>query len=177
MVQLKYFYLLILLTVLPLYSQTDSIFSENEKYLFTPQISGGQIEATTLLAVTEIGGLIDVDVFRRNSNQIYTFGLRISLEYYGYLEAGGPTGGGPFTDYCFYARHSANLNDFTFSILGGLAYHTYSSYFEDKLLFRAGIEFKYDLIGKFISLLLKGATSFQKRTAYIGIGISVGYFK
>ena len=116
-------------------------------------------------------------MLRRNTKKIYTFGLRLGLEHYAYFEVGGPTGGGPFTDYCFYGRHSAKMNNFTFSILGGLAYHTFTNYFENKLLLRAGIEFKYDLFGPFLSLLLKGSSSFQKKASYFGIGLSAGFFR
>ena len=159
-------------------SQTDSINHKITQYKFTPQISGGQIEATTLLYVLEVGGLVDIDLITEANENPKSFGLRIGVEYYSYFEAGGPTGGGPFTDYSVYGRHTIRMNDFWFTILGGLAYHTYdATYYDDKVRFRAGLEFKYNLIGNEIGLLLKGSTSFQEQTSYFGLGIFFGYFE
>jgi hypothetical protein len=70
------------------------------------------------------------------------------------------------------------MNDFWLTILGGLAHHTYdATYYDDKILFRAGLEFKYNLLGNEAGLLLKGSTSFQEQTSYFGLGIFVGYFE
>ncbi|MDZ7623960.1 MAG: hypothetical protein U5J96_05870 [Ignavibacteriaceae bacterium] len=51
-------YLLIILIFLSTisYSQSDSINHKINQYKFTPQIAGGQIEATTFLYVLEFGG-------------------------------------------------------------------------------------------------------------------------
>lgn len=160
------------------YSQTDSSKSNEERYRPTPRIAGGQIEATTVLYVTEIGGLVDIDIVTKASDDIKTFGLRLGIEFYSYFEAGGPTGGGPFTDYCIYGRYTSRMNNFRLTILGGLAFHTYrATYYDDEILFRAGLEFKYNLLKNYFGLLLKGSTSFQEQTSYIGIGIFIGYFE
>lgn len=160
------------------FGQSDSTESNMERFQFTPRVAGGQIEATTLLYVLEVGGLVDLDFITEAIENPKSFGLRLGVEYYSYLEAGGPTGGGPFTDYCLYGRHTIRMNDFWFTILGGLAYHTYdATYYDDKVLFRAGLEFKYNLLGNEAGLLLKGSTSFQEQTSYFGFGIFFGYFQ
>lgn len=111
----------------------------------------------------ELGGVVDIDFITNGTTDSKSFGLRLGMEYYSYFEAGGPTGGGPFTDYCVYGRHTIRMNDFWFTILGGLAYHTYdATYYADKVLFRSGLEFKYNLFGNEGGLLLKGSTSFQE---------------
>jgi hypothetical protein len=160
------------------FGQSDSTKSNVERFQFTPRVAGGQIEATTLLYVLEVGGLVDLDLITVANENPKSFGLRLGVEYYSYLEAGGPTGGGPFTDYCLYGRNTIRMNDFWFTILGGLSYHTYdATYYDDKVLFRAGLEFKYNLLGNEAGLLLKGSTSFQEQTFYFGIGIFIGYFE
>jgi hypothetical protein len=175
---LKYFLILLLLFGSVTFSQSDSTKSNVERFQFTPRVAGGQIEATTFLYVTEFGALIDFDIISKIENDTKSFGLRFGVEYYSYLEAGGPTGGGPFTDYCIYGRHTIRMNDFWFTILGGFAYHTYdATYYDDKVLFRAGLEFKYNLLGNEAGLLLKGSTSFREQTTYFGLGIFIGYFE
>lgn len=160
------------------FSQSDSVNYNKKSYQFTPQIAGGQIEVTTILYVLELGGVIDLDIITKGTTDSKSFGLRLGMEYYSYFEAGGSTGGGPFTDYSVYGRHTIRMNDFWFTILGGLAYHTYeSTYYADKVLFRSGLEFKYNLLGNEVGLLLKGSTSFQEQTSYFGLGIFVGYFE
>jgi len=174
---LSIFFILLLFSISISYSQTDSSKSNDERFQPTPRIAGGQIEAITILYVTEIGGLVDIDFVTKADDDIKSFGIRLSLEYYGYLEAGGSTGGGPFTDYCIYGRYTSRMNNFRFTVLSGIAYHNYySTSYEDKLLFRAGLEFKYNLLDKFFGVLLKGSTSFQEQTTYLGIGIFIGYF-
>jgi hypothetical protein len=173
----KYFVIYCILFHAISFAQPDSI-NNISKYQFTPKISGGQIEATTILYVLEFGGFVDLDFITKADDYIKSFGIRLSIEYYSYFEAGGPTGGGPFTDYCLYGRYTSRMNDFRFTILGGIANHTYDATdYEDKLLFRAGLEFKYNLVGNCVGLLLKGSTSFQEQTTFVGLGIFIGYFE
>ena len=174
----KYFVIVLLFLSLNSFGQSDSVRNNPVSYQFTPRIAGGQIEATTFLYVTEFGALVDFDIISKIETDTKSLGLRLGVEYYSYLEAGGPTGGGPFTDYCVYGRHSIRRNDFWFTILGGLSYHNYdATYYEDKILFRVGLEFKYNLLGNEAGLLLKGSTSFQEQTSYFGFGIFFGYFQ
>ena len=58
------------------YSQTDSSKSNEERYRPTPRIAGGQIEATTILYVTEIGGLVDIDFVTKAGDDIKSFGIQ-----------------------------------------------------------------------------------------------------
>lgn len=174
----KYFLIFFLFYSSISISQTDSTNNDSKRYKFIPQIAGGQFEATTFLYVTEFGALVDFDIISKIESDTKSFGLRLGVEYYSYFEAGGPTGGGPFTDYCIYGRHTIRMSDFWLTFLGGLAYHIYDkTYYDNKLLFRAGLEFKYNLIGNEIGLLLKGSTSFREQTTYFGLGIFVGYFE
>ena len=177
----KYLLLTCLIFCFPLYyvnaQDKDTTYYGN--YTFAPSIAGGQFELTTLLFVVELGALVDVDLFTKKSKIDYSFGTRFSFESYGYLEPGGPTGGGPFKDYCFYVIHSGRSKNFHFNLLGGLAYHTRASdfYEQDGILFRAGIELRYNLLEKMIGIILKGSTSFNEKTTYVGLGIAIGYYK
>jgi len=152
---------------------------QGSKFIFAPTV-GGQIELSTLLYVFELGALVDIDLFRKESKLDYSFGTRLSYESYAYFEPGGPTGGGPFKDYCFYIIHSARSESFHLNVLGGLAYHTKSSlstFYPDETLFRTGIELRYNLLNKMLGLVLKGSTSFDERTTFVGLGIAIGYYK
>jgi hypothetical protein len=152
---------------------------QNSKLTFSPAV-GGQFELTSLFYVLEFGALIDIDLLKKESKLTNSFGTRISYESFGYLEFGGPTGGGPFKDYCIYIIYSARSESFHFNIFGGLAYHTKSSsssFYPDETLFRAGIELRYNLLNKMVGLLFKGSTSFDERTSFIGLGIAIGFYK
>jgi len=152
---------------------------QNSRFTFSPSI-GGQFELTSLLYVFELGALVDIDLLKKESKLNYSFGTRISYESFGYYEPGGPTGGGPFKDYCIYIIHSAKSESFHFNILGGLAYHTKSSsssFYPDETLFRAGIELRYNLLNKMVGIVFKGSTSFDERTTFLGLGIAIGYYK
>ncbi len=61
----------------------------------------------------------------------------------------------------------------------GFSYHTRKNpnYEPDKILFRPSVELRYNLLEKMAGIILKGATSFDKRTTYIGLGIAIGYYK
>jgi len=152
---------------------------QDSKFIFSPSV-GGQFELTTLLYVFELGALVDIDFFKKESKVNYSFGTRLSYESYGYLEPGFPTGGGPLKDYCFYITHSSKSKYFHLNFLAGLAYHTKSSespFYRDETLFRAGIELRYNLLQKMLGLVFKGSTSFDERTTFVGLGIAIGYYK
>ncbi len=179
--KLKHLLIVCLISFSPIYfvNAQDIDTIQVEKFTFEPSIAGGQFEVTTLLFVGELGAIVDIDLFKKGSTKIYTFGTRISYESYGYLEPGGPSGGGPFKDYCLYLMHSARTSNFHINFLGGLAYHTRrNSYVQpNETLFRAGIEFRYNLINKMLGIILKGSTSFDERTTFVGLGIALGYYK
>ena len=82
--------------------------------------------------VGELGALVDVDLFTKKSKIDYSFGTRFSFESYGYLEPGGPTGGGPFKDYCFYIIHSGRTRNFHFNV-GGFPYIQVQQIFTNKM--------------------------------------------
>jgi hypothetical protein len=162
-----------------IYSQTDTTNQLFKDYTFSPTIAGGQFEVTTILGVSEIGALIDVDLFRKESTVNYSFGVRLSFESYAYFEVGGPTGGGPFKDYCFFAIHSARSEYFHFNLFGGLAYHTRKSTFYEpnQILPRTGIELRYNLFSKILGIIFKVSTSFKKRTTVVGFGFAFGFYQ
>ncbi len=161
------------------YSQTDTTNQLDKDFSFSPMIAGGQIEVTTILAVSEFGGLIDVDLYRKEAKVIYSFGVRLSFESYDYFSFGGPTGGGPFKDYCLFAIHSARSEYFHFNIFGGLAYHTRKSTFYEpnQILPRAGIELRYNLFNKILGIIFKVSTSFKERTTIVGFGFAIGFYQ
>ncbi len=161
------------------YSQSDTTTQLFKDYSFSPMIVGGQIEVTTLLAVSEFGGLVDLDVFRKESTIDYSFGVRLSFESYAYFEVGGPTGGGPFKDYCFFAIHSARSEYFHFNLFGGLAYHTRKSTFygPNQILPRSGFELRYNLFNKMLGIIFKFSTSFKEKTTVVGFGVAFGFYQ
>ena len=161
------------------YSQSDTTNQLDKDFSFSPTIAGGQLELTTLLFVGELGALIDIDLFKKESKINYSFGIRFSFESYGYLEPGGPTGGGPFKDYCLFAIHSARSEYFHFNIFGGLAYHArrVTFYEPDGILFRTGIELRYNLLNKILGIIFKVSTSFKERTTFAGLGIAIGFYQ
>ncbi|HSP87587.1 MAG TPA: hypothetical protein VLN45_05605 [Ignavibacteriaceae bacterium] len=160
----------------------NSIFAQDnisEKgFIFSPSFAGAQAEFSTLLYVWEFGGLIDIDFFKKESEKItYSFSTRISFESYDYLELGGTTGGGPFKDFCFFLMHSSRSEKFHVNLFGGIAYHTKaSSFYSDETLFRVGFELRYNLPLKIIGIILKGSTSIEDRTSFIGLGVAFGYY-
>ena len=141
-------------------------------------IAGGQVDLTTILAVSEFGGLVDIDLFRKESKADFSFGFRLSFESYAYFEPGGSTGGGSFKDYCFFAIHSARSEYFHFNLFGGLAYHTRKSTFYEpnQILPRSGIELRYNLLNKMLGIIFKVSTSFKERTTFVGLGIAIGFY-
>ncbi len=159
--------------------QIDS--TQLNKLSLKPRFSGLQIEATSFLVVSEIGGLADYDVYS-SENKHYNFGARISIEYYDYLSldvGGGRESGGPFLDYNLFARHTIKGSVFWFSVVGGLSIHTrkYSREPEPTALLRAGFELKYNITKYVLGILLKGSTSFiEGNTTYLGVGFSLGFY-
>lgn len=161
--------------------QVDSIQLSKNKLSPKPRFSGLQVEATSFLVVSELGGLADYDLYS-SENNYYNIGARISVEYYDYISldvGGGRESGGPFLDYNLFARHTIKGSVFWFSVLGGISIHTkkYSREPESILLLRAGFELKYNLTKYELGILLKGSTSFlEKDTGYLGIGFSFGFY-
>jgi hypothetical protein len=161
------------------YSQTDTTNQLFKDYAFSPTIAGGQVEVTTILAVSEFGGLIDVDLYRKEVKANYSFGVRLSFESYDYFDLSGTPDGGPFKDYCFFVIHSARSEYFHFNIFGGLAYHTRKSTFYEpnQILPRTGIELRYNLFNKILGIIFKVSTSFKERTTIVGFGFAIGFYQ
>ncbi|MCW8816552.1 MAG: hypothetical protein OQK52_01605 [Ignavibacteriaceae bacterium] len=170
---LKYFLICYLLTVSVSFGQTDTI-SNRGNYTFKPRIAGGQIEGVIMWYDLGFGGLVDIDLLASESKNSNSLGLRLALEYYFIFSE---IEDGPFTDYCCYGRYTTKMNDFWISFLGGISYHDFARDYDDKLLFRTGLEFKYNLFRNYSGLSFKVLTSFQEQTTYFGIGIFIGYFE
>jgi hypothetical protein len=161
------------------FAQSDSSGQTNKTYSFSSHFSSIQAEFSTLVVILEYGGLIDFDLFNKESAKKYSFGLRLAYERFSYYEPGGPTGGGPFSDYCLYARHSIKGNKLDLNLLGGMGYHKKSldGFGGDKINPRIGAELKYKLAGGVVNLICKGSTSFSENTFFIGFGIAVGLYE
>lgn len=63
-------------------------------------------------------------------------------------------------------------------MLGGISYHTNTRNYKNDgtVFFRVGAELRYKLIGEYVGIVLKGATSFLEKTTFVGVGLSFGYF-
>jgi hypothetical protein len=169
----KYFFIFFLLTTSFSFSQIDSI-SNNNNFNFKPGLAGGQIESVIIWYDLGVGGLLDIDLLASERKNTDYLGFRLAVEYYIIFNE---IEDGPFTDYCFYGRYTRKMNDFWFSFLGGISYHDYARDYDDKLLFRAGLELKYNLFKNYSGLLFKISTSFREQTTYFGFGIFIGYFE
>ena len=161
------------------FAQNDSSDINKDKLILNPNFFGFQIEGTTLLAVGELGGLLDYDIFSLR-NKKYYFGLRMSAEYYDFLslDVGGKSAPGPFLDINIYARHSIRNKNFWFSPLLGFSLHNSleANPGTSLLLFRIGAELKYNLFKNVVGLVFKFASSFRKETGYVGLGVSIGIY-
>ena len=98
----------------------------------------------------------------------------MSIEHYYLLDFGGTRLGSPFTNYNLYLRLSREKDYLSVGVFGGVTYYKTNdpTYLPNKYLFRAGFEVK---LGNIVGLVLKGSTSFNENSSFIGIGISLGY--
>ena len=152
-------------------SQTDTSKAEYDKLYFTPRIFGGQIEACGIPFGFGFGGLVDIDLLSNKKAKEFSVGMRISVEH----SVTGFEKIKSLIDYNVYARPSVRFERFWISILGGVAYHT-SKQDTNEIIFKGGFELKYNVLDKYIGVMLKLSTTFNKKSAYGGIGISLGYF-
>ncbi len=172
--------ILFLILILPFHfieAQDENIIQDTD-YKFNPSI-GGQTEFTFLYYMYELGALIDIDLFKKQSKSIHSFGVRISFENYDAGGPGGSTFGGPYQDYCFYIAHSAKSKTIHFNLLAGFVYHTREPVLAspNRILFRTGAELRFNLLSKIIGVVIKGSTSFRQGTGFAGLGIAIGYYE
>jgi len=162
-------------------SQTDTTESGSWNYKYEPKFAGGQVELCAappfireVPFLREVGGLLDVDLFRNQDLENHYIGLRLAGEFYGYGNLSKT-----FGDICVYGRTSLRYSKFRIDVYGGLAYHIREdSNGNDKneILPRIGLEMKYIPIGNYVGILLKGSFSFKSDTGFLGLGIALGYF-
>ena len=160
------------------FAQNDSNSINQNKLISDPRLFGFQLEATTLLMVGEVGGLLDYDLFS-SINKKYHFGLRFSTEYFDYtsLDVGGVRADGPFLDFNIYGRHSVRGKNAWLSSLFGLSiYNSIEPPKPSIILFRLGLEFKYNLLPDNLGLIFKLSTSLRENTTFVGIGFSFGIY-
>ena len=152
-------------------AQTDTSKAEYDKLYFTPQFFGVQIEACGILGCYGFGGLVDIDLLTNKKSKEFTVGMRISVEHsvYGWETTKS------LIDYNVYARPSVRFKRFWISILGGAAYHT-SEQDPSEIILKGGFEIKYNIIDKYIGITLKLSSTFNEKSNYGGIGLSIGYF-
>lgn len=171
--------ILIMLFSGKLLSQTDTSSINPNKLVLNPSFFGVQIEAVSIIAINEIGLSGDFD-FYSSTNKKYNFGLRVSTEYYKVsdFDVGGGSTYGPYLDFSIFGRHSIRGKYFWFSPLIGFSYHNSleDETSDSKILFKWGLELKYNLYKENVGLLLKFVGSSEKNTGYGGIGISIGFY-
>ena len=156
-------------------SQTDTTETGSWNYKYEPKFAGGQAELCVAPPfLREVGGLLDVDLFRNQNLQNHYIGLRLAGEFYGYGNLSKT-----FGDICVYGRTSLRYIKFRIDAYGGLSYHIGEDSRgnnKNEILPRIGLEMKYIPFGNFIGIMLKGSTSFKEDTSFIGLGIALGYF-
>lgn len=160
-------------------AQTNTTETGSWNYNYEPRFAGGQVELCIAPPfLKEVGGLLDVDLFRNQDVQNHYIGLRLAAEHYGYGNLGGQSM--TFGDICVYGRTSLRFSEFRIDAYGGLSYHIGEddSWGNDntEILPRIGLEMKYIPFGNFVAIMLKGSFSFKKDTGFIGLGIALGYF-
>ena len=171
----KHFYFLLFSIILSSVTvgQTDEAKNKDNILLFNPSIRCIQVDAVSIILANQIGGEFDFDILQ-SRNKDYGVGTRLGIEHYYLNNLVDRIAGSPFTNYNLLAKVSANKDDILFSIFCGVTYYKANS--DDssahKYLFRTGFEIKY---GNTFGFLLKGSTSLEKNTSFIGVGCYIGY--
>lgn len=169
-----------LFMILPIVISAQNLqVTENpNKLIPNSSFLGFQIEATTLLAISEVGGAMDYNFFS-SENEKYNVGMRLSGKYYTFtpLDVGGSGVTESYFDFNFYARHSIKVKSFCISSYLGMSLHNPIATNDDpNILLRGGIEVKY-FIFKNGGFIFKFGTSLLKNTTFAGIGLFVGIFE
>lgn len=176
----KLFFFSVFLIPVISFSQSDSTKQSDNSLILNLRFSGVQVEATSLVLINELGGLIDFDLYSSH-NKYNNLGLRLSVEYSTVvpLDFGGSGNKETNTNYNLYARHTIKGSLFWFSLLLGASIQKFSNDYKREISFvpRAGFELRYNLSNYEIAFLLKGARSFIEPAVYIGLGISFGFHK
>ena len=155
-------------------SQTDTSKAGTWNFKYEPKFAGGQVEAVIMPPLLgELGGLLDVDLFRNKDVQNHYIGLRLAVELYGYGSPGGQSE--TFGDICVYGRTSLRFSEIRIDAYLGLSYHT-GNREAGGILPRGGLEAKYIPFGNYFVVMLKGSTSFKRDSGFYGFGIAFGYF-
>ena len=161
------FILIIILFPKNYFCQNDTTINPS-KIILKPSFFGVQFEAISSIVSSELGVLVDYDIYS-SINSKHNFGFRLSAEYYDFtsLDVGGKTAPGPFGDFNIYGRHSIRGKHFWFSPLIGLSLHNSINESTNlKIIIKWGLELKYNLFDDNIGLLLKFASSFYKNSGY-----------
>ncbi len=160
--------------------QSDTSAVNQDKMIYNPSYWGIQIEAISILVSSEVGALVDYDIYSSPSKK-YNFGIRFSTEYYDQtsVDVGGKSAPGPFWDFNIYGRHSIRGRSFWFSPLIGLSIHNKLEEVnsESKLILKWGLEAKYNLLGDNLGLIFKFALAFKGESGYMGLGFSYGLYQ
>ena len=162
-----------------LYSQSDTTSINPNKLVKNPVFFGVQVEAVSALAINELGISGDYDLYS-SINKKYSFGLRISTEYYIIhdLDVGGGSTYGPYWDFSILGRHSIRGRHFWFSPLLGISLHNNleEEKSDSKLIIKWGLELKYNLYRENVGLVLKFLSGFIENSGYGGIGLTIGFY-
>lgn len=176
----KFIFLLVVLAPFILLAQSDSAKHNDNTLILNPRFSGVQVEATSLLIINELGGLVDFDLYSSN-NKFYNIGIRLGVEYYDMvdLDFGGGGSGENAINYNIYGRHTIKGSVFWFSFLLGASIQKFGDDYRSETSFvsRVGFELRYNLTDYEVALLFKGAKSFIDEAGYLGLGISFGFHK
>lgn len=161
------------------FCQNDTSKINSSKILLNPSFAGVQLEAISSLVSSELGLIIDFDIYS-STNKKYNFGLRISSEYYDFtsLDVGGKRAPGPFMDYNIYGRHTIRGEHLSFSPILGLSLHkSLGDRSADlELVMKWGIELKYNFFNNRMGMLLKFAASSFEDVGYAGVGLAICLF-
>jgi hypothetical protein len=151
------------------FGQEDTVSVEKNNYWKI------QFEATSIFLSNELGVLYDYDLASMRDGK-YSFGFRISTEYYNQIsfDVGGGGIDNTFLDVNLYGRHSIRGKYFTVSPFIGLSFHLLNSNsYSDFYLIKWGMEWEYKIYKDIVGIMLKWALSIsQKDAGYLGFGIS-----
>jgi len=151
------------------YAQNKADTSDFE---YNPQFRSVQVDASTIVFVTKIGGSIDFDLYssQNKSKTWQALGFRFGADEIWKGTVGGPEDGSPFTNINGYARLSIEGKIVRLDTYAGTALQFESG--TGKIYLKAGGDLKFKLTPN-LGFIINGALC--TKSTYIGVGVYLSY--
>lgn len=166
------FAVLIILVFTNISNAQDKV--DTSDFEFNPEFRNVQVDASTIVFVTKIGGAIDFDLFssRNKENTWQSLGFRFGADEIWKSTVGGPEDGSPFTNINGLARLSIEGKIVRLDTYAGTALQFESGSGTGKVYLKAGGDLKLKLTPN-LGFLINGALC--KKSSYFGIGVFISY--